>query len=698
MQQYDLGQAAIQPNEPIVAGSFTTIYFTYTCGHPIDDSGFIKIAFRSVSDVGAPQFDDSAAPNYCRVFTTGDCLIEPRWDSRGHTRPWSRALFLQVRGGFLNQGESITVVFGDAMGGSPGWQMQTNCVEKFEFKTLVDPIATYQFKELAVSPALKLIPGEPVRAICIAPSQIKINQEFSYYLKLEDRWGNPTEKPRQFSHPGYKHEGVQTISAQDDHTGLVAISNPIMVMAQDPELGMFWADLHGQSEETIGDRTIEDYFGFARDYGLLDIAAHSGNDFQVTDEFWDKINETTRHFYQPGAFVTFPGYEWSGNTPLGGDRNVYFESEGGSITRSSTELLPGNQSDYKDSPTALELFRALSEQSELRPFTFAHVGGRYANVDMHDPEIEVAVEIHSAWGTFEWILEDALKRGYRVGICANSDDHKGRPGASYPGASEFGSLGGLTCVLASSLDRASVVHALRARHLYATTGHRALIDLKLVLQGKLFVMGDVVEVGAETPLLQAHIVGAAPLDSVEIRNGLQIVKRLVPYDKGDLGRRVKIVWSGARVRGRDRLVNWDGSLEVQGNSILAATPLNFWNVNHPLEQIGHHKLAWKTVTTGGASGVILTLERMDGGTIKVNTSQGDMEVDVASVGLEPRVWDLGGLKKEIRIYRLPDQPATSELPFSLPLTGLHKGDNPIFIRMVQEDEHVAWTSPIYLVS
>ena len=697
MHQYDLGQAAIEPNKPIVAGLFTTIYFTYTSGHPIDDSGFLKITFRHVSDIGAPQFDDPAAPNYCTVSTTGDCHIEPRWDSRGHIRPWSRALFLKIRGGYLNEGEQITVIFGDTSGGSPGWHMQTNCVEKFEFKTFVDPIATYQFKELPISPTLKIIPGEPVQAICVAPSQTKTNQRFSYYLKLEDRWGNPTAKPQKFTHPGYKNESVQTILAEDDQTGLVAISNPIIVLAEDPEFRMFWADFHGQSEETVGDRSIEDYFGFARDFGLLDIAAHSGNDFQVTDEFWSKINQTTRHFYQPGTFVTFPGYEWSGNTPLGGDRNVYFESEGGEITRSSTELLPGNHTTYKVSATASDLFRNLSEQSNLRSFTFAHVGGRYSNIDTHDSEIELAVEVHSAWGTFEWLLEDAFKRGYRIGICANSDGHKGRPGASYPGAGEFGSYGGLTCVLASTLNRESVVEALRARHFYATTGNRPLIDLKLMVNGNILMMGDVANVSTETPHLEVHVVGTAPIDNVEFRNGLQVIKRLRPYNNGDLGHRVKIVWSGARVRGRDRLVNWDGSLEVHGNSILATTPLNFWNVNHPLDQISNHRLAWKSVSTGGTSGVILTLERMDVGTIKVDTIQGDFEVDIASIGLEPKVWDFGDLKKEIRIYRLPDQQATNELSFSLPLTRLHKGDNPIYIRMGQEDEHMAWTSPIYLV-
>ena len=28
---------------------------------------------------------------------------------------------------------------------------------------------------------------------------------------------------------------------------------------------------------------------------------------------------------EPGRFVTIPGYEWSGNTALGGDRNVFYE-------------------------------------------------------------------------------------------------------------------------------------------------------------------------------------------------------------------------------------------------------------------------------------------------------------------------------------------------------------------------------------
>ena len=112
---------------------------------------------------------------------------------------------------------------------------------------------------------------------------------------------------------------MQIISTHDETTELTANSNPIEVCSE-IELQMCWADFHGQSEETVGENTIDDYFMFARDYGLLGVAAHQGNDFQVTDAFWEKINQVTRKFYEPGKFVTFPGYEWSGNTPLGGDR------------------------------------------------------------------------------------------------------------------------------------------------------------------------------------------------------------------------------------------------------------------------------------------------------------------------------------------------------------------------------------------
>ena len=62
VQQLDLGKAMLKPDTPVVAGSTITLTYTYTCGHPIDDRGYLKVAFRDVGDFQTPQFDDPAAP------------------------------------------------------------------------------------------------------------------------------------------------------------------------------------------------------------------------------------------------------------------------------------------------------------------------------------------------------------------------------------------------------------------------------------------------------------------------------------------------------------------------------------------------------------------------------------------------------------------------------------------------------------
>jgi hypothetical protein len=706
-QQLDLGSAEIAPRAPVVAGSYVTLTYTYTCGHPIDDRGYCKIAFRDVGDFGTPQFDDPELPNYCSVRTTGDCLIRPRWDPKGNTRAWSKALYLQVTRGYLDRGQQIVLVLGDASGGSPGWRAQSFREGTFEFRTYVDPIATFEFKQLSSSPELRIIAGEPARAVCIAPSLVQVDKPFVAHLRLEDRWGNPTQPPAPVEQPGYPQAGVYTVTLTDGATGLSAQSNPIESRAtpagaQLALLRPYWADMHGQTEETCGSNSIEDYFTFARDYGLLDVTAHQGNDFEVSDAFWDTVNDTSQRHDQPGTFVTFPGYEWSGNTPLGGDRNVYFAGEGGRIVHSCTDLLPSKTTVYPIAPTARALFDALRALDRPRPFAYAHVGGRYADMAMHDPEVELAVEVHSAWGTFEWLVEDALRRGYRIGICANSDGHKTRPGASYPGAGEFGSLGGLTCILAEALNREHVLDALVRRHFYATTGNRPLLEVGLTTDdGRRAMMGDIIELGSErddlgTPILHIRAVGTGAIERIEVRNGLETIAAHSPYTADDLGNRVKVVWSGGEVRGRARLVPWHGGLTVAGNRIERATPINFWNADRPLRQVGEAELAWQSVTTGGLSGVILTLAEPGVGALHIHTEQGHAACAVNSLGLEPRTWSYGGLRKEISVNRLPARP-TCKVHLALPLAGLRPRDNPIYVKLIQEDGHMAWSSPIYLV-
>ena len=345
----------------------------------------------------------------------------------------------------------------------------------------------------------------------------------------------------------------------------------------------YWGDLHGQSGETIGMGTADAYFRYARDAAFIDMVGHQGNDFQITDAFWKELNRLTAEFDVPGKFVCLPGYEWSGNTGMGGDRNIFYRREGRPIRRSSHILVEG-QTSTDAIYTADKLFEALAGEDAV---VIAHVGGRYADVKYaHDGKLERAVEVHSTWGTFEWILHDAFDMGFRVGVVCHSDDHKGRPGATTPGASSFGAIGGISCYFMPELTRDALFDALRRRHHYGTTGTRIFIGLHGTFERdvigfsddpklgparessvKQASMGDIIRPGNVPMRLSAEVIGTAPVERVDVLHGTAVVKTVRPYGASDLGRRVRVMWQGAEYRGRGRETLWEGKLSLSGNRI-----------------------------------------------------------------------------------------------------------------------------------
>ncbi len=477
----------------------------------------------------------------------------------------------------------------------------------------------------------------------------------------------------------------------------------------------YWGDLHAQSEETIGTNSAEDYFAYARDKAFLDIVGHQGNDFQITDAFWKRLNELTRQYDVAGRFVALPGYEWSGNTGMGGDRNVFYRTEGRPIRRSSRILVsdPSNEDCY----TADELFQALRRANE-DAIVIAHVGGRYADIKIaHDGRFERAVEVHSTWGTFEWLLHDAFDKGYRVGIVCHSDDHKGRPGATQPGASTFGAIGGLSCYLMPKLDRDAVFEALRQRRHYGTTGTRLFMSVKGTFDQPVQVyaddpllgpttsqpstevlMGAIVANGGVTMHLNAEVIGSAPIERIDVFHGKQLMRTIRPYTASDLGKRIRVMWSGAEYRGRGREVNWRGKASVRGNRIERTEAVNFLNPDKPLH-FADQTIAWQSVTTGNMAGFDLWLERERTGTLSIETNIVSAECDLAALDHDEMLFEAGGLGRRLRVYRLPEAKKVTTMQMTHDVTGSAQvlGDVPVFIRVTQEDGHQAWSSPIYLI-
>ncbi len=738
-----VGHATISPTTPVEAGAFTSLTLVYTAGYfGIDDTGSLKIVHRFASDMGKIQFTDPKGWNYVTAEASNGAVLELRYDQKGNIRPWDKTLSIRVQRGFLREGDTITVRIGDTRQGSPGIRVQTFTEPTFEFKVLVDAFATYNFVELPEQPFIPVVAGPAVLYKAVLPPGRRVGQPFIFGFKGEDKWGNPSHQVsgRFTLEPSMPVQGLPAsidvqagslstvidklrvtqagelhITVRDAHGTVVCRSNPLRISDDTDALQPFWADLHGQSEETIGTNSARELMVFARDQAFLDAMSHQGNDFQITTPFWNELNRLSAEFNEDGRFIMFPGYEWSGNTGLGGDRNVLYRDEGRQIHRSHHALVEDLGDVDTDANSAADLFKALADENCV---VFAHIGGRYADITIaHDGRIERSIEIHSDWGTFEWLLADAFEQGYRVGILANSDGHKGRHGASHPGASLFGAYGGLSCLLATELTRDGLFDALRRRHHYATTGCRAYVDTRVVFDTPADLygddpnmggtvsgqvgearMGDILRCGDDAVTFTVDVSTGAPIERIEIRNRMQVLETWRPYTAEQLGRRIRIIWEGSEYRGRGRQSVWDGTATLSDNRIESATPINLWNIDKPLQQPSPQQLAWSALTTGGFGGAELLLADARQGRLKIDTALVQADIALADIGLQDTVLETGGgIARQMRLFRLPDDNPTHTARLSRRISRERAGEDALYVCITLADGHRIWSSPTYLM-
>ena len=715
------GSASLSPGEPVVAGSLGTWRIRYRVGkYGIDDGGRIRVVRRFVSDWGTPQTERPGRADFVTVSTSGSARVTVSCDPQAHVRPWQKSMTVSVKDGHLREGDTVMLVLGDTSAGGPGSRAQTFCEPRFEFKVLVDCFGTGSFVELEPAGSVSIVGGPAAEIQLIVPTDVVLGIPFRVAVRVLDQWGNPADRYRGVLETGRsarlfyglpsrltlertdqgilrldgilaREPGIYRIEAEDRTHGLKAVSNPIFVKPHQPRRRRFWGDLHGQSEETVGTLTVDEYFSFARNKALVDFAGHQGNCFQITPQVWDRIRETVRSFDEPGRFVTFLGYEWSGLTAGGGDRNVYFRGGDGPLHRASRCLIaPATQDEDPECYPVEELYRRLRGRDDV--LLVPHVGGRWADLDSFDPGLEPLLEIYSSWGEFEWLLNDAFDRGLRVGISCGSDDHKGRPGASYPGAGTFGVQGGLLCVWASELTRESLWEALRERRCYGTTGARIALE---------FETSSGVAMGGEErtqgpPRFRVRVEGTADLERIELRRGTDCVDALprgpgIPCSSDT----VRIAWSGARNRGRDRAACWDGAVEAVGIRIAEAKGYAFDSPSEGIREVGTHRVTWKSVTSGDADGILLKLDPADSGALRFKTGRIRFEIDLEKLTDIPVTFPAGGLDLKVQVQREPLGLGRS-VEAELKDPAAPAGPTPYYVMALQKDGAKAWASPIWI--
>ena len=710
-QHPPLGSVKLRETGPVTAGSLGTWTLVYTVGSlGIDSGGQLKVARRMVSDWADPQFTDPQAPGYSTAVTNGAAKLRASWQPRGYIRPKTPSVVIDVYDGSLAPGDTVTITLGDTTHGAPGLRAQTYIESHFEFLVLVDPTNACDPRPLAESPTVEVVAAEMQTLVCILPSQAVVGQPIDIFVKGEDEWRNPTPAPGNVQYAWVGAGDVDIVDGQligrGAGQGYVTArvgafscrSNPLVIYEQPPVRKRYWGDLHAQTGETVGVGTPDEYFTFGRAWGQLDFTSHQGNDFQITNEFWRQLNETTARFHEDGQFVVFPGYEWSASSPTGGDHNVFYRREGHPIMRSSHWLVPEIPADTRSPAHPADLFYSRIKQHVplAEVLVCMHVGGRYANMrDYFDQELITLVELVSCWGVFEWMLWDAIDKGYIVGVMCNSDGHHGRPGAEGAGMAEFGIENGLTCVLAETLTRDAVFAALKARRCYGTTGPRILLDFAAGEPP----MGSVLRTQSAVTLA-ASVTGAAALESLQLYAGRALIQEVRPPAFHNLSHsnRIRVSWQGSRERGRQRRVTWDGVVRTEGCRIEAAALFSFDVVADGITEESATHIAFGSKTTGDRDGLDLVLEDASRGALVFESAAGTVTVDLAELtdDMPRRAFDFGGVDMQVVVERYPIDVTTQTLALTQTVQPQPGKLTPYFVKATQVDGHMAWASPIYV--
>ncbi|MCC7293186.1 MAG: CehA/McbA family metallohydrolase [Phycisphaerales bacterium] len=502
--------SAVAAPQLVDVSSPVTIRIRFTVGAPgIAVGGGVRFCVPKFWGWSPPHTRDPEAPGFATVaLSRTDASLEV------NALPSDGFVFAVVRGAPLIAGDEVTFTYGDTADGlRPGAQgISDRFAERGErFFIKVDGDGDGFYTPLAQQPTLSIRATRADRLVCFAPSQARVGERFEVTLAALDRTLNlveshvsdaisvivagpqPQEAPIRIqvkeSDRGAirfsvtpKSPGVIRVRVEDgDHADLQpATSNPILVNDASPRpYSLFWGDLQIHTQLSDGTGDPGDVYRYARDVARLDVAAITDHDhwgYQPLDAdlpAWRRILDLNRKWTRPGAFVTFPGYEWTNWTH--GHRHVLFAREEDAVIFSYAD---------KASDHPLELWKQLGDRDCV---TISHHcgGGPIPTFWRYwDAKYEPVVEMVSVHGASEMMghprciyspvasgmAQAALARGLRLGMIGSGDTHDGHPGLGSPGQ-----RAGLAGIWAKALTRDAILEALRARRVYATTGCRALL-------------------------------------------------------------------------------------------------------------------------------------------------------------------------------------------------------------------------------
>lgn len=379
-------------------------------------------------------------------------------------------------------------------------------------------------------------------------------------------------------------------------------------------LNLYWGDLHTHLEDfEHGEQILQSArenidFGAVLCYPFIWLDQNGLRVETVRQRpeyagWWVRLQDLARAHHEAGRFVTFLGYEWHGNRTRYGDHNVIYYGEDNPLD------------DAWDLP---ELYQRLRARRALAipHHTAYQLGQRGKDWDIWHEALSPVMEIYSQHGSSEGCgtplplehnpnmgprtsggsFQDALRRGYRIGVIASND------GPGLPGRWGLGR----TAVWARECTREAIWDALNARRCYAVTGDRIVLEMSV--QGK--PMGSQLT-GRGTVDVEVSVVGSQALDRIELVNTGVVAdtychagswERNLP-ETGRLKVFVQAGWGPKRQKGYlPQALSWHGRLDVLGGRLIGVERC-FSTIGQRVSRQGPQGCAWDLLTSTDVPGM-----------------------------------------------------------------------------------------------
>ena len=230
-------------------------------------------------------------------------------------------------------------------------------------------------------------------------------------------------------------------------------------------MNVYLGSFHGHSAASDGSGSPADVFNWARSSGNFDFYILTDHAELLTNSEWNNNATVANQFNQDGVFVAMRGFEYS--NPFDGHANV-FETAG----KKGWFLSPNSVFyNWVDANNGIGQFNHPGDSGSFSNYAFR------ANVADNFTMMETANGgDRNSGGRFVGYFHTALSKGWKLAPTGNLDNHS------------LSDSGVRTGVLATSLTRAGIVSAMKARRVFSSDDQ--YIEVRFSLGD--FWMGEVV--------------------------------------------------------------------------------------------------------------------------------------------------------------------------------------------------------------